>query len=121
VEAIPAREATDYVIIKFLEENILSRFGCPMNIITDNSQAFKSAKLLHFCQRYNIELVKSTAYYPQENGLAESSNKNIIKIIKKVFSKKKGLGFPPKVCSMGRSSKNQEVSWYISISTGIWA
>jgi hypothetical protein len=29
VEAIPTRRATDSVVIDFLEENILSRFGCP--------------------------------------------------------------------------------------------
>jgi hypothetical protein len=89
VEEIPTRATTDLVIIKFLEENILSRFGCPRKIITDNSQAFKSSKLLQFCQNYNIELGHSIAYYPQGNGLVESSNKNIINIIKKVLSQNK--------------------------------
>ena len=29
IEAIPSRQATDTVIVSFLENNILSRFGCP--------------------------------------------------------------------------------------------
>ncbi|MCY6525035.1 hypothetical protein, partial [Actinobacillus pleuropneumoniae] len=29
VEAIPVRNTTDTIVIKFIEENILSRFGCP--------------------------------------------------------------------------------------------
>jgi hypothetical protein len=33
---------TDAVVIKFLEENIITRFGCPRKIITDNAQDFKS-------------------------------------------------------------------------------
>jgi hypothetical protein len=37
VEVIPTREATDKVIIKFLEENILAIFGCPRKILDDNS------------------------------------------------------------------------------------
>ena len=37
VEAIPTRRATDLVVIDFLEENILSRFGCPRKIATDNA------------------------------------------------------------------------------------
>jgi hypothetical protein len=61
VEAIPTREMTDSVIIKFLEENIISIFGCPGKIITNNSQAFKSFKLLQFCKNYNIEMGLSTA------------------------------------------------------------
>ena len=64
VEAIPARNATDVVIIKFVEENIISRFGCPARIVTDNAQAFKSARFVNFCQQYNIILTHSTAYYP---------------------------------------------------------
>ena len=37
IKAIPTRQANDLVIISFLENNILSRFRCPMNIITDNA------------------------------------------------------------------------------------
>jgi hypothetical protein len=32
-----------------------------------------------------VQLVHSTAYYPQGNGLAESSNKSLVKIIKKLL------------------------------------
>ena len=34
IEAIPSRNAIDSVIIKFLEDHILSRFGCPRKIVT---------------------------------------------------------------------------------------
>lgn len=37
VEAIPTRNATDAIVIKFMEENIIVRFGCPVKIITDNA------------------------------------------------------------------------------------
>jgi transposase InsO family protein len=89
VEVIPTRTATDTVIIIFLEENILSRFGYPRKNIIDNSQAFKPARLLQFYQDYNIELGHSTTYCPQGNGLVESSNKSLIRIIKKMLSKNK--------------------------------
>ena len=41
VEETPRRRATEQVIINFLKENILSRFGCPRKLITDNSLGFK--------------------------------------------------------------------------------
>ena len=41
IEAIPTRQAIDSVIISFLENNILSRFGCSNKLITDNVAAFK--------------------------------------------------------------------------------
>jgi hypothetical protein len=33
VEGIPTKNAIDAVVINFLEENILTRFGCPRKII----------------------------------------------------------------------------------------
>jgi hypothetical protein len=59
-----SRQATDVVIIKFLENNILSHFGCPRKIITDNAAAFRSKKLIDFCSHYHIVFGHSTAYYP---------------------------------------------------------
>jgi transposase InsO family protein len=85
VEVIPTKFANDAVVIKFLEENILDRFGCPRKIITDNAQSFKSLAITDFCQKYNITLGNSIAYYPQGNGLAESSNKSLMRVIKKVL------------------------------------
>ena len=82
---MPTRQATNSVIIYFLENNILSRFGCPSKLITDNAAAFKSRKMIKFCATYKIILGHSTAYHPQGNGLAESSNKSLVNIIKKLL------------------------------------
>eukprot|EP00253_Pinus_taeda_P031142 PITA_31142 len=89
IEATPTRQANDSVIISFLENNILSIFGCPIKIITDNAQAFKSKIMINFCHQYHISLGHSTAYYPQGNGLAESSNKSLVRIIKKLLQENK--------------------------------
>jgi hypothetical protein len=89
IEAIPSRTSTDSVIIKFLENHILSRFGCPRKINTDNVVAFRSKKMVDFCQKYQISLGHSTAYYPQGNGLAESSNKILVNIIKNLLEENK--------------------------------
>jgi hypothetical protein len=45
--------------------------------------------MVSFCQKYNIVLGHSTIYYPQGNNLAESSNKSLISIIKKVLNENK--------------------------------
>jgi transposase InsO family protein len=89
VEASPTRRATNSVVIDFLEENILSRFGCPQKIVTDNAQDFKSMSMVSFCQKYNIVLSHCMTYYHQGNGLVESSNKILINIINKVLNENK--------------------------------
>ena len=89
IEAIPTRRATKTVIMDFLEENILARFGCPRRIVTQNATDFKSKKMINFCHKYHISLNHSTAYCPQGNGLVESSNKSLVRIIKKLLEDNK--------------------------------
>jgi transposase InsO family protein len=43
----------------------------------------------NFCSDYNITLGHSTSYYPQGNGLVESSNKILTRIIKKLMQDNK--------------------------------
>lgn len=89
VEAVPTRKADGNVVIRFIEENILSRFGCMRKIVTNNAATFRSYKMVQFYQNYGIQLIHSTAYYPQGHGLAESSNKNLARIIKKMLEQNK--------------------------------
>jgi hypothetical protein len=91
VEVIPMRNETDVVVINFLEETILSIFNCHQKIVTDNEQAFKSMAMIKFCQKFNIILCHSTTYYPQGNSLAESSNKSLTTMIKKILTGNKKM------------------------------
>eukprot|EP00253_Pinus_taeda_P032202 PITA_32202 len=89
VEAIPAKNATEKVIMGFIENNIITRFCVPTKITTDNAKAFSSSEFSSFCFKYGIVLSHSSNYYPQGNDLAESSNKNLITIIKKIVGDNK--------------------------------
>lgn len=102
IEAIITRQATDTMIIEFLINNIMSRFGCPRRIITYNVKAFTSSKLIKFCNDYNIILNHSTTYYSQGNGLAESSNKILVSIIKKLL-------------------QNNKKAWHSQLKFALWA
>lgn len=88
-EAVPTRKADHNVVMKFLIENIFSRFGCPHKLITDNATNFRAKELVEMCDSMGIKLVHSTSYYPQGNGLEESSNKSLIRIIKKLLEDNK--------------------------------
>ena len=45
--------------------------------------------MIYFCNKYHITLGYSTTYYPQGNGLAESYNKSLMNIIKKLLEDNK--------------------------------
>ena len=72
IKVVPTRNATHHVIMIFLYENIFSRFGCLVRLVTDNAPAFKARELVKMCESMGIQLVHSTSYYPQGNGLVES-------------------------------------------------
>jgi hypothetical protein len=65
VESIPTKKATEEVVMNFLEERIITRFGIPSNITIDNAKAFSSYALVEFCFKYGITLSHSSNYYPQ--------------------------------------------------------
>jgi hypothetical protein len=92
IEAVALKTSSSPLIIRLLEENILTRFGVPQKLTTDNASVFRSVELLAFCSQYGITLAHAANYYPQGNDLAESSNKNIIMIIRKQSGITKELG-----------------------------
>lgn len=68
----------------------MCRFGVPKEIVTENGSQFISIRFQNFCEEWNFKLNFSTSQYPQANGQAESSNKTIMKTLKKRLSEAKG-------------------------------
>jgi transposase InsO family protein len=87
-EVVPLKNSTDDHVISFLESNIFSTFGLPLEIITDNGPAFISAKLTQFLAKLRVKNFTSSAYYPEGNGQAESTNKNLVRIVKRLIEDK---------------------------------
>jgi len=61
-EEVPLKNMRHREVIEFVTEHIIHRFGIPQTLTTDQG---------------------SSSYYAQANGQAESSNKILIKLIKK--------------------------------------
>ena len=52
-------------------------------LVFDNASYFSSGELTEFSLEKGIRIRYSANYYPQGNGLAESTNKNLLKILKR--------------------------------------
>ncbi|KAI5313602.1 hypothetical protein L3X38_042778 [Prunus dulcis] len=87
VEAKPIKTTTSQEIITFIEEQIIQRFGIPESITTDRVSSFISRDMLDMAETFKFKLLQSTPYYAQANGQAESSNKVVINIIRKMLEK----------------------------------
>jgi hypothetical protein len=82
-EATALRTVNTIQVIAFLNSNIITHFGIPDCLVFDNASYFSSLEMSKFALEKGIKLKYSSSYYPHGNGLAESTNKNLIKIIKR--------------------------------------
>nr|KYP75379.1 Pro-Pol polyprotein [Cajanus cajan] len=88
VEVIPLKEVEQKDIIDFVEDHIITRFGIPQTITTNQCTVFTGQKIAQYAQSRGIKLITSTPYYAQANGQVEAANKLIISLIKKHISNK---------------------------------
>jgi len=82
-EAVPLKNMTHREVIEFITEHIIHRFGIPQTLTTDQGSSFISKEVRDFAELYKIKILNSSLYYAQANGQAESSNKILIRLIKK--------------------------------------
>ena len=82
-------EAASYSVLKakhmarFIENNIICRYGVPQEIILNNGSHFER-EVRRIMELYNIEHHKSSLYRPQTNGAIDVANKNIKNILAKM-------------------------------------
>ena len=86
VEAVPCRTNDNAPVIKFLKENVLSRFGTPRAIISDQGTHFCNRSFKALMQKYGVIHKVSTAYHPQTNGQVELANREIKQILEKTVN-----------------------------------
>ncbi|MCO5548341.1 hypothetical protein L7F22_001798 [Adiantum nelumboides] len=70
-------------VSKFVLDYIYSRFGTPLEILSDRGPGFRANLLDALLENLSIKHVHSTPYYPQCNGLVEKTNGVLCKIITK--------------------------------------
>jgi len=85
VEAIPTRSNDHKVVLKFIQQNIFSRFGCPRAIISDGGSHFNNYHFRTLLKKNGVHHRITTPYHPQANGQVEVSNREIKKIMKKII------------------------------------
>ena len=79
----------------------MTRVGIPISLVFYNASYFSSIKLTEFANEKGIKLHYSANYYPQGNGLAKSTSKSTIRILKKTII------------------ENQR-SWHVALPNALW-
>ena len=90
VEATSYKSLTKKVVVDFVRNNLICRFGVPASVITDNGANLNSYFMRDICEQFKITHRNSTAYRPQMNGVVEAANKNNKKILRKMINNHRG-------------------------------
>ena len=90
VEAEPLVNIKDVDAKRFVWKIIVTRFGVPHVLISDNGLQFDSKMFRKYCGELGIINRYSTPAYPQGNGQAEAVNKVIVSGLKKRVDDAKG-------------------------------
>ncbi|RVW21273.1 Retrovirus-related Pol polyprotein from transposon 17.6 [Vitis vinifera] len=78
------KDAHIMVVLKFLKENIFSRFGEPKAIISDGGPHFCNKPFETLLAKYGVKHKVATPYHPQTSGQVELANREIKNILMKV-------------------------------------
>jgi hypothetical protein len=89
VEAKTLKTNIVVVTVIFMYEYILTRFDCPLTIVTNQGMYFINDIIKHLTKYFLLKHVSSTTYYPQGNGQVKSINKVIDRLLTKLVNEKK--------------------------------
>jgi hypothetical protein len=107
--AEPLGQINSGAIINALNKRVLTAFGTPRTIISDQGPQFMSEEFERFLKEEGIEHKPSVAYHQQSNGQVERFNKTLTHMLKKFVGEKKGqwTKFLPEVIWAYNTSRNE--------------
>ncbi len=88
VEAKALKTNTKVFTTRFLYEYILTRFGCPLTIVTYQGVHFINDAIKHLTKQFLLKHVSYTTYYPQGNRQDESIDKVTGRLLTELVSEK---------------------------------
>ena len=80
---VPLKNSTSKEIAKIIEKDIISTFGPPMLMISDNgTNLLKSKNVKKLCNFYGIQTHLTSPYHPSSHGRIEVSHQSITTLLK---------------------------------------
>jgi len=90
IEAEPVAQITAHKIQHFVWKNIVSHFGIPKRLVSDNGTQFASQQLGNLCIELGVKQVFASVEHPQTNRQVESANRVLLRGLKRRLEKAKG-------------------------------
>ena len=84
IEAFPCHSEKSKEVVKILIHEIISRFGLPQSLQSENGSAFKSAVIQGLSKALGIEYHLHCSWRPQSSGKVEKANGIIKRLLCKL-------------------------------------
>ena len=86
VEAIPMTNQEATTVAKALVDNVIVRYGAPLQILTDQGTNFDGNLFKELCKLLGIDKVRTSSYHPSGNGLIERFHRTLNAMLGKIVS-----------------------------------
>ena len=83
-EAIPLANHTAPVVARALMIHVFSRFGAPLQLLTDRGPELESELFAQLMKWMEIDKLRTTPYKPSTNGVAERFHRTLNSMLGKV-------------------------------------
>lgn len=85
-EAIPIPNQTAETVAREFVHKIITRYGVPKRLLTDQGCNFVSSLLRGVCTLLGVQKLRTTPYHPQCNGMIERLHKTLADMLSHFFS-----------------------------------
>lgn len=76
-ELFPVKSVEATVIARLLVDEVISRHGAPITLLSDRGTNFMSALVKEVCKLFSIRKLSTTSYHPQTNAITERYNSTL--------------------------------------------
>ena len=112
-EAIPIRNKEAVTVARALFDVILSRFGIPLQILSDNGKEFDNSLMKELCRLLEVDKVRTTVYKASTNGAVERLHRTMNAMLGKVveYNQRNWDEFLPSVMAAYRASRHEATGY----------
>ncbi|MCG8044299.1 MAG: DDE-type integrase/transposase/recombinase, partial [Candidatus Thiodiazotropha endolucinida] len=82
VEIVPVSDMTAEVCANKLLNDVISRWGCPLSIHSDQGRTYESKVFSELCRMLEVRKTRTSVRNPRGNGQVERFNRTLLRMIK---------------------------------------
>ena len=112
-EAIPIRNHEAVTVARVLTDQVFSRIGVPLQILSDRGAEFESSLVAELCKTLEVDKIRTTAYKPSTNGGVERFHRTLNSMLAKVveYSQRDWSARLPHVMAAYRASRHEATGY----------